>query len=118
MLYGTTVLLPLFLQTLLGYPAVLAGEAMAGGGFIMMVAMPASGLLTGKMDPRILMGLGFGATSLGLYFVSTHLSFNMDFRTAFLMRAVQLAGLAFVFIPSNVLCYVGVPARKTTRFRA
>ena len=39
-LYGTTVLIPQFLQNLLGYPAVLAGEALAGGGFIMMFTMP------------------------------------------------------------------------------
>jgi MFS transporter, DHA2 family, multidrug resistance protein len=114
-LYGTTVLLPIFLQTAMGYPAVVAGEAMAGGGLIMMITMPAAGVLTGKMDPRFLMCAGFGLTSLGLYYVATHLSLTMDFRTAFLMRAVQVAGLGFVFIPSNVLSYVGVPREKSNQ---
>jgi DHA2 family multidrug resistance protein len=114
-LYGTTVLLPLFLQNLLGYPAVVAGEAMAGGGLIMMVMMPASGALTGRMDPRVLMGAGFGVTSLGLYYMATHLTLGMSFGSAFMLRVYQVAGLAFVFIPSNVLCYVGVPQEKNNQ---
>jgi DHA2 family multidrug resistance protein len=114
-LYGTTVLLPQFLQNLMGYPAVLAGEALAGGGLIMMLMMPASGALTGRMDPRILMACGFAATSLGLYHMTTHLSLGMDFGTAFMLRVYQVAGLAFVFVPSNVLCYVGVPREKNNQ---
>ena len=50
-LYGTTALVPEFRQNLLGYPAVLAGEALAGGGFIMMFMMPISGTLTAKQAP-------------------------------------------------------------------
>jgi len=114
-LYGTTTLIPVLLQVQMGYPAVVAGEAMAGGGLIMMVAMPTSGILTGKMDPRKLMVLGFCATSFGLYYVATHLTLGMDFRTVFLMRVYQMAGLAFVFIPSNVLSYVGVPREKNNQ---
>jgi DHA2 family multidrug resistance protein len=114
-LYGTTVLIPEFLQLQMGYPAVVAGEAMAGGGLIMMIAMPTSGFLTGKMDPRKLMACGFAATALGLYNMATHLTLGMDFRTVFMMRVYQVAGLAFVFIPSNVLCYVGVPREKNNQ---
>jgi len=114
-LYGTTTLIPVLLQVQLGYPAVVAGEAMAGGGLIMMLTMPTSGFLTGKMDPRKLMVLGFCATAFGLYNVATHLTLGMDFRTVFLMRVYQMAGLAFVFIPSNVLCYVGVPREKNNQ---
>src|SRR5271163_4527150 len=42
-LYGTTVMIPLFLQSLLGYTAVKAGEAISGGGLMMMVMMPIAG---------------------------------------------------------------------------
>ena len=51
-LYGTTVLIPQFLQVLLGYPAWLAGEALAGGGFIMMLTMPISGTLVSRAATR------------------------------------------------------------------
>jgi len=114
-LFGTTVLLPEFTQNLLGYPAVLAGEALAGGGLMMMVMMPLSGMLTGKMDPRILMSFGFAATSLGLYYMATHLTLGMDFHTVFMLRVYQVMGLAFIFIPNNVLCYQGVPREKNNQ---
>ena len=108
-LYGTTVLLPEFLETLMGYPAAVAGEAMAAGGFLMMLTMPTSGALTGKLDPRILLACGYGITAIGLYNMAAHLSLGMDFWTASNLRMLQVAGLAFIFIPSNVLCYAGVP---------
>ncbi len=114
-LYGTTVLLPEFMQNLMGYPAVIAGEALAGGGFIMVLTMPTSGALTGRMDPRILMACGFGATSIGLYYMATHLNLAMDFTTVSMLRVYQVAGLAFIFIPSNVLCYSGIPQEKNNQ---
>ena len=114
-LYGTTVLLPEFLQNLLGYTAAQAGECMALGGFLMMLTMPMSGFLTGKMDPRYLLAFGYGATALGLYHMATHLSLGIDFGTAAMLRTYQVAGLAFIFIPSNVLCYAGIPREKNNQ---
>ncbi len=114
-LYGTTVLLPEFLQNLMGYSAAQAGECMALGGFLMMITMPMAGALTGKMDPRFLLVIGYAATSAGLYHMATHLSLEMDFGTAAMLRTYQVAGLAFIFIPSNVLCYEGVPREKNNQ---
>ena len=114
-LYGTTVLLPEFLEILMGYSAAQAGECMALGGFLMMLTMPMSGVLSGKMDPRYLLAFGYGATSLGLYHMATHLSLAMDFGTAAMLRTYQVAGLAFIFIPSNVLCYAGIPREKNNQ---
>jgi MFS transporter, DHA2 family, multidrug resistance protein len=114
-LYGTTVLLPEFLQTLIGYSAQQAGECMALGGFLMMLTMPLSGALSGKLDMRFLLAFGYGATSLGLYHMATHLSLAMDFGTAAMLRTYQVAGLAFIFIPSNLLCYQGIPREKNNQ---
>ena len=111
-LYGTTVLIPQFLQLLLGYPAVVAGEALAGGGFIMMVMMPITGTLVSRVDPRKLMSFGFAATAVALYYMATHLTLDVDFRTVAMLRVYQTMGLAFIFIPSNVLAYVNIPARE------
>ncbi len=107
-LYGTTVLIPQFLQLLLGYPAVTAGEALAGGGFIMMLMMPLSGTLVSRVDPRVLMSFGFAATATALYYMATHLSLTDDFRTVAMLRVYQTMGLAFIFIPTNVLSYVNI----------
>ncbi len=94
-LYGTTVLIPQFLQLLLGYSATSAGEALAGGGFIMMLTMPIAGMLVSKGDARIMMSCGFAATALSLYYMATHISLGMDFRTAAMLRVYQTFGLAF-----------------------
>src|SRR6478736_1163769 len=51
-LYGSTVLLPIMLQTLLGYPSMQAGIAMAPRGVGSLIGMPMIGLLIGKIDPR------------------------------------------------------------------
>jgi DHA2 family multidrug resistance protein len=114
-LYGTTVLIPQFLQLLLGYSATSAGEALAGGGFIMMLTMPIAGMLVSKGDARIMMSCGFAATALSLYYMATHISLGMDFRTAAMLRVYQTFGLAFIFIPSNTLSYVGVPQTKSNQ---
>ena len=114
-LYGLTVLLPEFLQNLMGYTAAQAGECMALGGFLMMLTMPLSGALTGKMDPRYLLAFGYMATAAGLYYVAMHLTLDMDFGTAAMLRTYQVAGLAFIFIPSNVLCYAGIPREKNNQ---
>jgi DHA2 family multidrug resistance protein len=114
-LFGTTVLLPQFMETLLGYPAVTAGEALAGGGFTMMLLMPVVGQVVSHVDPRKAMVYGFVATSLGLYYMATHLTVTADFKTLFFIRVVQVAGLPFIFIPSNVLSYVAIPREKANQ---
>ena len=114
-LYGTTVLIPQYLQLLMGYSAVSAGEALAGGGFIMMLMMPLSGFLVSKMDQRVLMSVGFATTAAALYYMTTHLTLGMDFRTAAMLRVYQVAGLAFIFVPSNTLSYVDVPPDKNNQ---
>ena len=63
----------------------------------------------------MLMAVGFAITAVGLYYMSTHLTLGMDFRTVFMLRVYQVAGLAFIFIPNNVLCYVGVPREKNNQ---
>jgi len=114
-LYGTTVLIPQFLQSLLGYPAVRAGEALAGGGIMMMFMMPVAGMLVSRVDPRALMAFGFATTAAALFYMTTHMTLGMDFTTAALLRTFQAFGLPFIFIPSNTLAYVGVPQQKNNQ---
>jgi DHA2 family multidrug resistance protein len=114
-LYGTTVLIPQFLQSLMGYPAVVAGEALAGGGLIMMFMMPISGTLVSRLDPRAMMSFGFAATATALYYMATHLTLAIDFRTIAMLRVYQTMGLAFIFIPSNVLSYVNIPRKNNNQ---
>lgn len=114
-LYGTTFMIPQFLQTLLGYPAVVAGEALAGGGFVMMCVLPFVGAMVSRIDPRKLMAFGFISISGAMYYMSSLFSLTMDFRAAFLVRSLQMFGLAFIFVPQNVLAYVGIPQEKNNQ---
>jgi len=114
-LNGTTVLLPQFLQSLLGYDATTAGEALAGGGFMMLIMLPIAGFLVSRVDPRMMMAFGFAATSSALYFMATHLNLAIDFKTAATMRILQTSGLAFIFLPSNTLAYVGMPREQNNQ---
>ena len=114
-LYGTTFMIPQFLQVLLGYPAVVAGESLAGGGFIMIMVLPFVGQMVSRVDPRKMMAFGFISISAAMYYMSTLVSLTMDFRAAFLMRTLQMFGLAFIFVPQNVLAYVGVPREKNNQ---
>jgi DHA2 family multidrug resistance protein len=111
-LFGTTVVIPQFLQLLLGYPAVKSGEAMAGGGLAMFLMMPIAGQLVSRMDPRAMMCIGFLSTGVAMYFIATHISLQMDFATAAMLRTYQAVGLPFIFLPSNTLAYVGIPREK------
>jgi len=114
-LYGTTVVIPQFLQSLMGYSAVKAGEAMSGGGLMMMVMMPVAGILVSKVDARFMIATGFAMTALALHHMSTHLNLEIGFGTAAMLRVYQTLGLAFIFIPSNTLAYVGIPRFKNNQ---
>jgi DHA2 family multidrug resistance protein len=114
-LFGTTVVIPQFLQNLLGYPAIKAGEALAGGGLMMLVMMPVAGVLVSRMDPRLMMACGFASIALALNYMATHLSLGMDFGSAAMLRTYQCIGLPFIFLPSNTLAYLGVPREKNNQ---
>ena len=114
-LFGTTVLIPQFLQTLMGYSAVKAGEALSGGGLAMMVMMPVAGIMVSRIDARFMIAAGFAMTALSLNHMATHLNLQISFGTAAMLRVYQTVGLAFIFIPSNTLAYVGIPRNKNNQ---
>jgi MFS transporter, DHA2 family, multidrug resistance protein len=113
-LFGTTVLIPQFLQIMMGYSAEKAGEVLSPAGFMLMLLFPIAGLLSTKVDPRWMIACGFGMTAVALYHI-TNLSLAVDFRTITLWRMYQMSGLAFIFIPISILSYVGVPAEKNNQ---
>jgi MFS transporter, DHA2 family, multidrug resistance protein len=114
-LFGSTVLIPQYLQVLLGYTAERAGMVLSPAGFVMMFMMFAAGKsLSLKIDPRLTVCLGYLVTAIGIYNL-TRLDLNTSFATVTLWRALQVIGLAFIFIPISTLNYVGVPPTKTNQ---
>ena len=111
-LYGSTVLLPIFLQTLLGYTALLSGLALSPGGVVVLLLMPLVGrMLSKKWDARWLLAFGMMACSAGL-FQMARFNLQVDLRTAVLARIVQSVGMAFLFVPLNTLAFSYLPKEK------
>jgi MFS transporter, DHA2 family, multidrug resistance protein len=110
-LLSSTVLIPLFLQTMMGYTAQEAGLALMPGGIAIIMSMPLVGYLLGHYDARIL--LLFGLTVVGLsLFHMTSFDVQIDFRTVATARVFQAMGLAFLFVPINTAAYAFLPKNK------
>ncbi|MDE3104505.1 MAG: DHA2 family efflux MFS transporter permease subunit [Acidobacteriota bacterium] len=106
-LYGTTILIPQFVQTLLGYTAELAGMVLSPAGLMMMAMMPVVGFLVGKVDPRKLIAYGFTMLTLSLVTMHT-MNLDISYGRLVFLRCFQASGLAFLFIPINTIAYIGV----------
>ncbi len=111
-LYASTVLIPQFLQELLGYTAQLAGMALSPGGAVIMCMMPVVGFLVSKVDTRILITFGCIVSASAL-FVMAGWDLGLDYGHAVRARMLQSFGLAFLFIPINVAAFAYVPREKT-----
>ena len=108
-LYSTTVLIPQFVQTLLGYTAELAGLAMSPGGLTIMLMMPIVGLLITRVDPRVMITFGFFILATSLFTMHQYLSLGASFKTVMWLRIYQSVSLAFLFIPINTIAYNNIP---------
>jgi DHA2 family multidrug resistance protein len=110
-LFGTTVLIPQFVQSLLGYTAELAGLVISPGGLTVMFMMPLVGFLISRVDPRWMIVCGFSISSVAL-FTMLDLNTGASFKHVAFLRIFQASGLAFLFIPINTLSYTGIPRNK------
>ena len=112
-LYGSTMALPLFLQTLLGYTATQSGMALSPGGLAIMVMMPMVGFLLSRFEARWLVIFGLLVSAAGLFEMSSF-SLEIDFRHAVTARIVQSLGLAFLFVPINTSAFYFISKQKTS----
>src|SRR5271170_6878260 len=113
-LFSTTVIIPQFLQVLLGYTAERSGMVLSPGGLMMMALMPVAGVLVSKMDARLLVSIGYTITALMLFNL-TRINLDVSFGQITFWRVLQVVGLPFVFIPISTLNYVGVPRDKSNQ---
>ncbi len=111
-LYGSLLLLPVLLQELLGYTATLAGMVLSPGGFLTLAMMPVAGSLVARVQARYLIMLGLVIVGYSMFYMA---GFNLqiDFWAAVIARAIQGAGLAFLFVPINAAAFYFVPREKT-----
>jgi DHA2 family multidrug resistance protein len=114
-LFGSTVLLPQYLQVLMGYTAQQSGMALSPGGLVIIALLPFVGRLVSKADARWLISFGFIMLSGSLFYMSRKIDLQMDFGTAVELRCIQSVGMAFLFVPIQTISYSGVPPQKNNQ---
>jgi DHA2 family multidrug resistance protein len=97
-LYGSLVLMPVLLQTLLGYPALQAGYAMAPRGLGTLLVTPVVGVLVSRVDPRRLLAVGLLTSAFSLYWMAG-LNLQAGYWDVFWPQLLQGAGMGLLFVP-------------------
>ena len=112
LLFSALVLMPQFLQTLLGYTSELAGFALSAGGLVLLFEMPIMGQLTTKLQARYLIAFGWFALSIAMFYSTRRIDLQVSFQAAVWLRIAQVIGLGFLFVPITLVAYVGIPPEK------
>jgi MFS transporter, DHA2 family, multidrug resistance protein len=110
-LYGTTAMLPLFLQTLLGYSALDSGLAVSPRGIGAMFSAFMVGRLIGIVDSRVLLGLGFGALAFSGWMYS-HLTLDIAMSNVVVASIINGAATGLIFVPLSTTALGLVPRER------
>lgn len=108
---GSLVLLPLYLQTVMGYTAFLAGLVLGPGGAITLLMLPLAGRLSERIDARLLLVFGLTVTAYSIYYMSGFTG-QIDFRTAVISRVLQGVGMPFIFVMVAYLTMAYIPKEQ------
>ncbi len=112
MLFSSLVLMPQFLQTLVGYTSELAGLALSAGGLVLLIEMPIIGQLTSKIQARYLIAFGWLALSAAMFYSTRRIDLQISFSAATWLRIAQVIGLGFLFVPITLVAYIGIAPEK------
>lgn len=110
--FSSLVMMPLFLQTLLGYTAQLAGFNISPGGLALLIMMPVTGVLTTKFQARYLIAFGWLYLAGAMFYSTQRIDLLISFNSALWLRVVQVFFLGFLFVPINLVSYIGIPKEK------
>ena len=113
MLFSSLVMMPLFLQTLMGYTAESAGLVLSGGGLLLLFLMPIAGTIVSKVQSRYIIAFGWLALSIAMYYSTQQLDLEISFRAVSMLRVMQVFGLGFLFVPITLASYTGMPTEKS-----
>ncbi len=101
-LYGVTAMLPLFLQTLLGYSALDSGLAVSPRGIGSMIAMVIAGTLANRMDGRLLIACGLGIFGWSTLLLS-HINMTISMSSVIVPNVLNGFAGGFVFVPLTTM---------------
>ncbi|MFN2602851.1 MAG: DHA2 family efflux MFS transporter permease subunit [Gemmatimonadaceae bacterium] len=112
-LNGSLFLLPLFLQNLLGYPAMKSGLALMPRSLAMAVIMPIGGRFYNKLGPRVLVGAGLIVTGLSFWDLS-HLTSQVGFLDILWPQVWQGVGFSLIFVALSTAALATIPRPEIT----
>jgi len=112
-LYGSLFLLPLFLQELLGYPAMTSGLALMPRSLAMAVIMPIAGRFYNQLGPRLLVGAGLVISGYSFWELST-LTTQTGFWDIFIPQVWQGVGFSLIFVALSTAALATIDRAKMT----
>jgi DHA2 family multidrug resistance protein len=110
--FATTVLMPQFLQSLMGYTAESAGMVLSTAAILLLIELPLVGQLTGKFQARYLMAFGWATLTIAMFYSTHRMDLQMSFASATWLRIAQYVPMGFIFIPATMVAYLGLPQEK------
>jgi DHA2 family multidrug resistance protein len=110
-LYGLTYLYPVFLGRIRGYDSMMIGEALFVSGLAMFFTAPISGILSGKMDPRLMMMIGFFGFATGTWWM-THLTADWDFYELLIPQILRGCSMMLCMVPINNIALGTLPPER------
>jgi DHA2 family multidrug resistance protein len=111
--FATTVLMPQFLQTLMGYSAQSAGMVLSASALLLLLELPLVGRLIGKFQSRYLIAFGWIGLATGMYVSTQNLDLLISFHSATLLRIGQYLPMGFIFVPATTAAYIGITDDKS-----
>jgi MFS transporter, DHA2 family, multidrug resistance protein len=110
--FASTVLMPQYLQTLMGYTAESAGLVLSGAALLLLVELPIVGQLTTRIQGRLLIAFGWMALCVAMFYSTKRLDLEISFGAATQLRIWQYVPLGFIFIPATTAAYIGIAGEK------
>lgn len=107
-LFGLTLVLPLFLQIVLGFDAWQTGLAVLPGALATAAGMPIAGMLVNRIDPRLSIAFGLIASAVAAWWLGSF-SAQAGYWDIFWPRALQGFALGFIFVPLSTVMLAQVP---------
>jgi len=103
-LLSTITLLPPFMQRLMGYPVITTGYILAPRGMGTMTSMMLVGILSRRVDIRVMILAGLALTAISLWEM---IGFNLEVSTWTLVHTgiLQGAGLGLIFVPLSTIAF-------------
>ena len=110
-LYASMFLLPLYMQELLGYPAVESGIVLMPRSVVMLFLMPIAGLLYNRLGPKLMIGTGLFIAGFAPFMMS-HFTLESGYWDLFWPQVIQGVGFVLIFIALSTSALAGIEKRK------